>query len=76
MCAQITTPRTHNGKRDPFVSLAQPANARESGVDTQLPGFYRERYLLAEADPAVEKELPAGHHQNPARVIPALGTIR
>jgi hypothetical protein len=39
-------------------------------------GFYRERYLLAEADPAVEKELPAGHHQNPARVIPALGTIR
>jgi hypothetical protein len=39
-------------------------------------GFYRERYLLAEADPAVEKELPADHHQNPARVIPALGTIR
>jgi hypothetical protein len=38
--------------------------------------FYRERYLLAEADPVVEKELHAGLHENPARVIPALGNIR
>ena len=51
-------------------------NACGAGVDTPLAGFYRERYLLAEADPAAEKELHAGLNENPARVIPALGTIR
>lgn len=70
-CAQNMTPKAHNGKRGPFVGPAQLANARESGVDTQLAGFYRERYLLAEADLAIEKELQAGRNENPARVIPA-----
>ena len=68
--------RAHSGKRRPFVGAAQPANACGAGVDTPLAGFYRERYLLAEADPAVEKELHAGLHENPDRVIPALGNIR
>jgi hypothetical protein len=54
----------------------QPVNAYVPGVDRQFAGFYRERYLLAEADPVVEKELHAGLHENPARVIPALGNIR
>ena len=54
----------------------RPASARGPGVDTLQPGFYRERYLLAEADPIVDKELHAGLHENPARVIPALATIR
>jgi hypothetical protein len=75
-CAQIMTQKAHNGKRSPFVGPAQPANAHEVGVDTQLAGFYRERYLLAEADLAIEKELQAGRNENPARVTPALGTIR
>ena len=59
-----------------FVGAAQPGNACGAGVDTPLAGFYRERYLLAEADPAVEKELHAALNENPARVIPVLGTIR
>ena len=46
------------------------------GVDRHFAGFYRERYLLAEADPVVGKELHAGLPENPARVIPALGIIR
>jgi hypothetical protein len=54
----------------------QPVNAPIPGVDRQFTGFYRERYLLAEADPVVDKELRVGLHENPARVIPALGTIR
>jgi hypothetical protein len=58
------------------LSVRQPpANAYAPGVDRQFAGFYRERYLLAEADPVVEKELHAGLHENPARVIPALGNI-
>jgi hypothetical protein len=44
----------------------QPVNAYAAGVDRQFAGFYRERYLLAEADPVVEKELHAGLHENPA----------
>jgi hypothetical protein len=54
----------------------QPVHAPTPGVDRQFAGFYRERYLLAEADPIVDKELHAGLHENPARVIPALATIR
>jgi hypothetical protein len=58
------------------LSVRQPpANAYAPGVDRQFAGFYRERYLLAEADPVVEKELHAGPHENPARVIPALGNF-
>ena len=49
-CAQIMTSEAHNGKSGPFVGPAPPPNARESGVDRQLAGFYRERYLLAKAD--------------------------
>jgi hypothetical protein len=59
-----------------FVGPALQVNAHGPGVDRQFAGFYRERYLLAEVDPVVEKELHAGLHENPARVIPALGTIR
>ncbi len=59
-----------------FAGGAQPVNAHAPGVDRQFAGFYRERYLLAEADPVVDKELHAGLDENPARVIPALGTIR
>jgi hypothetical protein len=44
----------------------QPVNAYAPGVDRQFAGFYRERYLLSEADPVVEKELHAGLHENPA----------
>ncbi len=69
-------PRAHQGNRRAFVGAAQPANAHVPGVDRQFAGFYRERYLLAEADPAVEKELHAALNENPARVIPVLGNIR
>jgi hypothetical protein len=49
-----------------IAGQAQPVKAHGPGVDRQFSGFYRERYLLAEADPVVEKELQAGLHENPA----------
>jgi hypothetical protein len=49
-----------------FVGAPAAFNAYVPGVDRQFAGFYRERYLLAEADPVVEKELHAGLHENPA----------
>jgi hypothetical protein len=65
----------HDGKRRPFVDAAQPANACRAGVDTPLAGFYRERYCSRPIRQSKRNCTPA-FNENPARVIPVLGTIR